>query len=94
MAVQDRIYKCINPVGNVEPVEMVPLAPRLDSLDGKEIWMSITGEPDITIALERRLKMDYPNVNWRTKKTYTISPVELSEEEMKTAQGVIQAVCW
>ena len=36
------------------------------SADGKEIWFSITGEPDITIALERRLKMDYPNVNWRT----------------------------
>ncbi len=95
MAVADKTYKCLNPVGNVEPVEMVPLAPRLiDGLDGKEIWMSITGEPDITIALERRLKMDYPNVNWRTKKTYTISPVEFSEEEMKTAQGVIQAVCW
>jgi hypothetical protein len=94
MAVPDRVYKCLNPVGIEIPVDIVPLAPRLDTLDGKEIWISITGEPDITIPLERKLKMDYPNVNWKTKKTYTISPVELSDEEMKTAQGVIQAVCW
>jgi len=93
-AVKDKVYKCLNPVGNVVPVEVHSLAPRVDKLDGKEIWLSITGEPDVTIALERRLKMDYPNVNWKTKKTYTISPVELSEEEMKTAQGLIQAVCW
>jgi len=93
-AVKDRVYKCLNPVGNVVPVGTHSLAPRLDKLDGKEIWLSITGEPDITIALERRLKMDYPSINWKTKKTYTISPVELSEEEMKTPQGLIQAVCW
>ena len=94
MAVTERAYKCLNPVGIEVPVDIVPLAPRLDALDGKEIWISITSEPDITIPLERKLKMDYPNVNWKTKKTYTISPVELSDEEMKTAQGVIQAVCW
>lgn len=90
----DKKYKCLNPVGIEEPVDIHPLAPRLDTLDGKEIWLSITGEPDITIALERRLRSDYPNVNWKTKKTYTISPVRLTEEEMKTADGLIQAVCW
>ena len=94
MAVADKTYKCLNPVGNVEPVEMVPLAPRLDGLDGKEIWMSITGEPDITIALERRLKMDYPNVNWTVKKRYHIVPLKLSEEERKTTDAVILGVCW
>jgi hypothetical protein len=92
--VKDRVYKCLNPVGIVEPVEIIPLAPRLDTLDGKEIWISITGEPDITIALEKRLRSDYPNVKWKQKKTYTISPVELTPEEMKTADGLIQAVCW
>ena len=90
----DKVYKCLNPVGIQNPIETFPLAPRLDTIDGKEIWLSITGEPDITIALERKLKMDYPNINWRLKKTYGIVPVELSEEEMKTADGVIQAICW
>ncbi len=94
MVEKDRIYKCLNPVGIAEPVQIHSLASRLDKLEGKEIWISITGEPDITIPLEKRLRNDYPNVNWKQKKTYTISPVELSEEEMKTADAVIQAVCW
>ena len=94
MAEQDRVYKCLNPVGISIPVETFSLAPRLDTIDGKTIYISITGEPDITIPLEKQLKSDYPNVNWKTKKTYTTNPVELSDEEMKTCDGLIQAICW
>ena len=93
-ATKDKVYKCLNPVGIQPPIPMFPLAPRLKSLDGKTIYISITGEPDITIALEKKLKMDYPDVNWQTKKTYGIDPLRMSDEEMKTAEGLIQAVCW
>ena len=92
--VEDKKYKFLNPVGMYMPVKTFPLAPRLDKLDGKEIWISITGEPDITIPLEKRLKMDYPNVNWRVKKTYWFVQDPLTDEEMKTADGLIQGVCW
>lgn len=94
MADKDRVYKCLNPVGIQDPVDIFPLAPRLDTIDGKEIWLSICGEPDITIALEKRLKGDYPDVNWRIKKTYMTNAVPLTEEEMKTADGVIQGIAW
>ncbi|MFC1953380.1 hypothetical protein ACFLVZ_00925 [Chloroflexota bacterium] len=94
MATKNKLYKCLNPVGIQEPVETFPLAPRLDTLDGKEIYFSITGEPDITIPLEKKLKSDYQNINWKIKKTYGINPVQLSDEEMKTADGLIQAICW
>jgi len=94
MAAQERVYKCLSPVGIQLPVKTFPLAPRLDKIDGKTIHISICGEPDITIALERRLKMDYPNVNWTMKKSYTPSPVQLSDEEMKTTDAVILGVCW
>jgi hypothetical protein len=93
-AAKDKVYKCLNPVGTDVPVDTYPLAPRLDNLNGKNIYFSITGEPDITIALERKIKTDYPDVNWQIKKTYGIEPVRLTPEEMKTANGVIQAVCW
>ena len=89
-----KIYKCLSPVGMEMPVKTFPLAPRLDTIDGKEIYFSITGEPDITIALEKKLRRDYPNINLKIKKTYGITPVELTEEEMKTADAVIQAICW
>jgi len=94
MAEKDKVYKCLNPVGIQNPVTTFPLAPRLDTLDGKEIYLSICGEPDITIALEKKIKMEYPNVNWRIKKTYGTDPVRLSDEEMKTCDGLIQGVAW
>ena len=91
---KERKYICLSPAGNELPVKTYPLARRLDKLDGKTIHFSITGEPDITIALEKRLKQDYPGVNWTTKKSYTPMPVYLTEEEMKTTDAVILGVCW
>ena len=94
MAEKDRVYKFLNPIGIQEAVDTFPLASRLDSIDGKTININITGEPDITIALEKKLKSDYPSVNWTVKKTYGINPVRLSEEELKTTDGVLMGVCW
>jgi len=94
MAEQDKVYKFLSPVGMELPVKTYPLAPRLDTIDGKTIHISITGEPDITIALEKKLRADYPNVNWTQKKSYTPMPVMLSDEEMKTTDAVILGVCW
>lgn len=88
------VYKCLNPTGIQDPVELFPLAPRLDAIDGKTIHLSICGEPDITIPLEKRLKGDFPDVNWTVKKTYNINPIQLTEEERKTTDGVILGVCW
>ena len=93
MAEKDKVYKCLNPVGITLPVKTYPLAPRLDKLDGKTIHISITGEPDITIPLEKKLRADYPNVTWTQKKSYMPAPVYLTEEEMKTTDAVILAVC-
>jgi hypothetical protein len=94
LAEQEKVYKCLNPVGISIPVATFPLAPRLDTLRGKTIYISITGEPDITIPLEKVLKERYSDVNWKTKKTYTIEPVPLTDEEMQDADGLVQAVCW
>ena len=91
---EEKIYKCLNPVGNQEPVDTHALAARLSSLDGKTINLAICGEPDITIPLEKKLKSDYPNVNWTVKKTYNINPVRLSQEERKTTDALILGVCW
>ena len=94
MAEKDTVYKCLNPTGTQMPVKTSSLAPRLDSLDGKTIHMSICGEADIWVPLEKKLKADYPNINWTVKKRYHIVPMELSEEERKTTDAVILGVCW
>ena len=94
VAEKDKVYKCLNPVGIQAAIDTFPLAPRLKNFDGKTIYFSICGEPDITIPLEKRLKNDYPNVNWKVKKTYGTTPVEISDEEMKTTDALIQGVAW
>ena len=86
--------RCISPVGIAEEIGTFPLAPRLGTIEGKNICMSICGEPDITIAMEKKLREDYPNVNWTQKKSYMPRPVFLTEEEKKTTDAVILAVCW
>ena len=94
MADGERVYKCLNPVGIQMPVLKFPLSSRLDRLDGKNIHLCICGEPDITIPLEKKLKGNYPNINWTIKKTYGIDPRRLSDEEMKTVDAVVLGVCW
>ncbi|MBI2851468.1 MAG: hypothetical protein HYX80_10615 [Chloroflexi bacterium] len=94
MAANSKVYKCLNPVGNQEPVDQFSLAPRVNDLNGKTIHLSICGEADIWVPLEKRLKTDFPEVNWTMKKTYGINPVKLSEEERKTTDAVILGVCW
>jgi hypothetical protein len=90
----EKKYKFLSPLGIEAEVETVGLAPRLTSLDGKTIHFCITGEPDLTIFLERQLKEAYPKVNWTSKKSATPTPVRLTEEEMKTTDAVILAVSW
>ncbi len=87
-------YKCLNPAGIQMPVAQSPLAPRLDTIDGKTIHLSVCGEQDIWYPLEKKLKADYPNVNWIVKKGYTPNPLPVSEEEKKTLDAVILGVCW
>jgi hypothetical protein len=86
--------RCLNPIGIADPIKTYPLAPRLDKLDGKNICLSICGEPDITIPLEKKLKIGYPNVNWTVKKTYGTNPIELTDEEKKSTDALIQGVAW
>jgi len=94
MAKNDTVYKCLNPVGDQEPVDTFPLAPRLGALDGKTVHLSICGEADIWVPLEKRLKGDYPDINWTVKKRFHIVPMELTGEERKTTDAVILGVCW
>ncbi|MFC1900026.1 hypothetical protein ACFLYN_00365 [Chloroflexota bacterium] len=96
----DNIYKCLSPVGIQDPVEQIPLAPRLDRLEGKNIVFSIGagGEQDILIPLTKRLPEDYPDVNWNIvyaaeHKTIAGSSA-LSEEQMKTTDAVVRGVVW
>ncbi|MEE8414173.1 MAG: hypothetical protein V3R96_06435 [Dehalococcoidales bacterium] len=93
MAEKDKLYKLLNPIWIQYPVNTLPLAPSPTILNGKEIFFSISSEPDINIPLEKRFKSDYPTIKWKAKKPYLLAPV-LLDEEMKTVDGQIQGVAW
>ena len=94
MAKKDTVYKCLNPVGIQEGVDIFPLAPRLKTLDGKTVYISMSGEAETLIAIQKRLKSEYPNVNWKEKINRGPSPNELSDEEMKTCDGMIEGIAY
>ncbi|MFC2038820.1 hypothetical protein ACFLUG_03515 [Chloroflexota bacterium] len=88
-------YRCLNPVGIQEPVDIIPLAQRIDTIDGKTIFVCINagGDQDITIPLLKKLPADYPNVNWKIKRQFGFN-AELTEEERKTCDAMIGGVIW
>ncbi|MFC1953576.1 hypothetical protein ACFLWR_05560 [Chloroflexota bacterium] len=95
MAEKDKVYKFLNPVGIQKGVDTYPLAPRIDVLDGKTIYFSICGEGETMTELEEQLRKDYPNVEWKVKKTRSPAQAEeLSEEEMKTCDGLIDGIAY
>ncbi len=65
MAQQEKVYKCLNPVGISIPVETSPLAPRLDTLDGKTICLTSNQgfKSHVTFpVITALLRQKYPNV--------------------------------
>ena len=88
-------FKCLNPVGIQDQITLYPLAPRLDRIDGKTIYVTINagGDQDITIPFLKRLQSDYPNVNWQIRRKFGFS-AELTDEERKDADALIAGVIW
>jgi hypothetical protein len=65
-AQQESMYKILSPQGIPQPIDIIPLAPRLDSLKGKTIYVVIDEpEPIVVPALRDRLKNDYPETDWK-----------------------------
>lgn len=90
-----KTYKCLNPLGIQDPVELKPLAPRIDTIDGKTIYVCINagGDQDITIPLLKKLPADYPNVNWKIKRQFGFN-ADLTDEEKAEADALIGGVIW
>jgi hypothetical protein len=98
----EKTYKCLNPVGIHTPVDLSPLAPRLDKLDGKTIFVSIGagGEQDITIPLPKKLQEKYPQVNWMVQGAgphlTKAGSISLTDEQVESGEidALIRGVIW
>jgi hypothetical protein len=92
MVTKDRIYKCLNPIGIQDPVDLYPLAPRLDRLDGKTIMfnMMVNVEQEFLTPLEKMLRSNYPEVNW----IFRESGPPIPDEELSNTDALIQGVAF
>jgi len=104
----DRKYNVVDPTGVFKPVETKALTPRLDTIDGKTIYVC-QGEADPVImpALIKRLIKDYPKTTFiyydrsdfgpSTPGTGGASSSTNQVEDpniLKKVQGVIRGIGW
>jgi len=100
LAGKDKSYKFLSPVGIQDPIKMQGLAPRLKSLDGARITLSIGagGEQGILIPLTKMLPERYPQVKWNVSYAAPhmtrAGSAALSDEEMKTTDALVRGVVW
>lgn len=96
----DKVYKFLNPVGIQEPVEQHGLAPRLDTLEGKNITLSVGagGEQGILIPLVKMLPERYPQVNWNISYAAPVATKAgsraLNEGTWDETDALIRGVVW
>jgi hypothetical protein len=88
----------LNPLGYSPPIRRVPMAPRLDALSGKTIYIVDVKFPltdPFFVELEKLLTEKYPQTNWvlRDKKgTYFDDDPALWAEIKEKGDGAIIAM--
>ncbi len=88
----------LNPRGIQPPIRLIPMAPRLDTLDGKTIYVVDTKYP-LTKAFVQEvynvLKEKYPKTNWVFRDkigSYFDDDPKLWAEIKEKGQGMVMAV--
>ena len=93
-------YKFLNPVGIQDPVKLYPLAPRLDTLEGKRIVLSVGagGEQGILIPLVKMLPERYPQVEWKINYAAPHMTKEgskaMDDDEWAQTDALVRGVVW
>jgi hypothetical protein len=69
-SIQGKRVSVLNPRGTPPPVELIPLAPRLDTLTGKTIYIvdvNFQDTENFYVAARELLSEKYPSTNWVVK---------------------------
>jgi hypothetical protein len=92
----DKSWNALSPRGIQLPVQIKPLAPRLDTFDGKTIYI-VQGEADPIImpALNDRMQKDYPNTKWNYyQPSSSFGPTTPDDQTKAEAKAVIRGNSW
>ncbi len=91
----EKLIKVLSPQGTAPPIHLIPMAPRLDNLDGKTIYIVDVNFPHTHQFFEEMQKLlaaRYPGTKWelRTKVgTYFNNDPELWAEIKEKGHGVV-----
>ena len=97
MAADGAKIAVLNPRGTPPPIRLVPMAPRLDALDGKTIYVINIGFGDTFLPeVQKVLAEKYPQTNWIFKRKggrdYFDDDPKLWAEIKEKGHGMIMGV--
>ena len=94
----ENIVTALNPLGTLPPLQLQPMAPRLDTLDSKTIYIvdvKFPASEQFGEELVNLLKENYPKTNFVYKKkagSYFDDDPQLWAEIKENGDGMIQYV--
>lgn len=94
----DSLIAVYNPLGQAPAIERVPMAPRVDDLKGKTIYIvdiGFSGTHQFLVELQDILKNKYPDTKWVLRDkigTYFNNDPGLWAEIKEKGQGMIMGV--
>jgi len=91
----EKTYKFLNPKGIPGPIEVQGLAPRLDTIEGKTIYLHICeAGPQTGPFLYQYLVENYPNTNWVHIQNNGFGPTMPEQEVLDNADALIGGQSW
>lgn len=94
---EEPVYRFLNPQGIPGPVEVQGLAPRLETIKGKTIYVVVCeAGPQTGPFLEKYLKDNYPDTNWIRIQHNGFGPADPAEDGdlLTRADAVIGGQSW
>ena len=88
----------LNPIGQPPPIQRIPMAPRIDSLEGKTIYIVDVGFTDthqFFTEMQKLLSDRYPKTKWEIRVkagTYFDDDPKLWAEIKENGHGMIMGV--
>ena len=96
-AAKEPVYQFLNPKGIPGPIKVQGLAPRLDTIKGKTIYVvACEAGPQTGPYLYKYLKERYPDTNWVHVQHNGFGPTDpkTEGEMLQKAQGLIGGQSW
>ncbi len=94
---KEPVYEFLNPKGNPGPIQVRGLAPRLDTIKGKTIYVVVCeAGPQTGPFLYQYLKDHYPDTNWVRVQHNGFGPADPATDGkvLKEAKAVIGGQSW